>query len=191
MKTPSPPLSSKLLVHGCPPKPSLPCPSHCPSPLCEPRPFHPAVPSRPPCVATLTTSQTTHIPPNGAVPPRLLLPLPPRCLEGPQGLRQARPPRSASYRGLATVAHGQLPPWGLALGCLAQAYALGVVRGMLGQRGGGGGEFWPLASGFPGDWLRPLLPLRRGWTSRSVLSCPPAPQSKPQQAPCTLSPRSP
>lgn len=148
MKTPSPPLSSKLLVHGCPPKPSLPCPSHCPSPLCEPRPFHPAVPSRPPCVATLTTSQTTHIPPNGAVPPRLLLPLPPRCLEGPQGLRQARPPVPPATEGWLpwlmvsflpgdwpSVALPKLMPWGWSAGCLVSA----------GEGGASSGP-WPQAS---------------------------------------------
>lgn len=44
MKTLSPPLSSQLLVHWCPPKPHLPGPSLYPSPPCGPKPFHPAVP---------------------------------------------------------------------------------------------------------------------------------------------------
>lgn len=45
-KTTALPLSSKVLVHWCPPKPSLPCSQHGSSPPCDPKPFYPAMPTQ-------------------------------------------------------------------------------------------------------------------------------------------------
>lgn len=57
---PSPALSSKLLVHWCPPRPSLPCPSCYPSPFCDPKPFHPYIPIQSASCSHPRTYMTTH-----------------------------------------------------------------------------------------------------------------------------------
>lgn len=172
MKTPSPPLSSKLLVHGCPPKPSLPCPSHCPSPLCDPRPFLPVVP--------IQTALCSH---------------PANFYNHPHPHKRSRPPQTPPAPPIRTAwkVHSGCGRPGLPFRQLPSvgyrgswsASSLGTGPRLPHPRlcpfpGDGpwdawsvqGPEFWPLASGFPWDWLRPLLPLRWGWTSPSVLSCP-------------------